>query len=239
MYWLLFIACLALILFPVFLAFKKKNFWLNHNDLTKQPLFWVGIFWPAGFSLALGSRVWLNRTLDFSYDGYEAFIQISKLPLAVLALTIPVTAVIAAIHRSIQTAKQIEETQVKNTADLYYSHKKHYIEILEKISFITQPHLAYKIAFPNNSEKNYNIELDKKFLQDTKKLNDNLIQLTTELYENNQITNQDIEKILKKIKETHCHFFDYIDYKYKKDPNIEIFIEQYLKELGLYTSIFI
>lgn len=169
MYWLLFIACIALIFFPLFLAFKEKNFWLNHNDLTKQPLFWGAIFWPASASLALGSKVWLNRTLDFSPNGYETFIEISKLPLGVLALTIPVTAVIAAIHRSIQTAKQIEETQVKNTVDLYYAHLKFFIDQLKDNDIVDSAIKVHKKLYPNLSPHKYNITKNEEYLHEMHK----------------------------------------------------------------------
>lgn len=117
MYWTLYISSLVIVIFPPLQAVIERSIWLNHKSLTKQPLFWAAICWPCGISLGLGSHVWIGRAKDFSVEGYATFIEISKLPLGVLAVAIPLTAVIAAMHRSIQTAKQIESAEHKSQDD--------------------------------------------------------------------------------------------------------------------------
>ncbi|WP_298015537.1 hypothetical protein [uncultured Castellaniella sp.] len=92
---------------------------MDHASLIEQPLFWVAICWPLGSFLFFGSFVWLEKTIQLNEQGYQNFIASSKLPITMLAMSVPLTALVASIHRSIQTAKQIEfvESKIKEDSE--------------------------------------------------------------------------------------------------------------------------
>lgn len=66
----------------------------------------------------------LNSELDsdFSYRGFNYFVDVFKVPLATLALLIPAVALLAANHRSEQTREQILTAQSQNNFSNYYKH---------------------------------------------------------------------------------------------------------------------
>ncbi|MGP2800953.1 hypothetical protein ACTVLW_12860 [Serratia ureilytica] len=120
---------------------------LNEKNLTRQPLFWAALVIPLILFLISGCTVWSKYKLGFNELGYENFIKASKLPLLLLSLSVPLVAIIAHIHRTIQTEKQIEHTQEqirntqkqiglleeKNKPDSYYAHLKSITEALSLI----------------------------------------------------------------------------------------------------------
>lgn len=114
---LFYIAALLLFIYPLWTTCKTGNRWLNHDSLHRQPVFWVTVMWPTSAFLLLGSEVWFNYVPSTTEAGYEKFLEISKLPLGVLASGLAAAAFIASIHRSIQTAKQIEHNDKKQNDD--------------------------------------------------------------------------------------------------------------------------
>ncbi|MGJ7249571.1 hypothetical protein [Morganella morganii] len=117
-------------------AYKIKGFGMDPKPLTKQTLFWLAIIIPIFSFFYFGFFAWYGRPFAFNAEGFERFIKISTLPLGLLSLSIPFTAVINNIHRTIQTNKQIEEATKKNSSDLYYSHKKFFFESMKDVSYI-------------------------------------------------------------------------------------------------------
>lgn len=116
---------------------------------------------------------WKGRSLQWDTTGFDTFINISKFPLTLLALILPLTALVASWHRSIQTAKQIEETQVKNTADLYYAHLKFFIDRLEGNELASSPIQLHKALYPNFSASLYSTLKDETINLCIKKLLEN------------------------------------------------------------------
>jgi len=83
----------------------------------------------------IGFICWREYDLKLDADGFNKFIEISKLPLGLLSLSIPFGVVVNNIHRTIQTDKQIKEAERKNKADGFYSHRKNTIEMFESLPF--------------------------------------------------------------------------------------------------------
>ncbi|HDL7928177.1 TPA: hypothetical protein PXP82_003124, partial [Yersinia enterocolitica] len=121
---------MSLLLLFIFIIFRKKWHKLTADALYKQPLFWLSIIVPILSFVYFGSFSWIGHLPQLDYDGYSNFIKISSLPLAFLALTVPFTAIINNVHRTIQTEEQIRVTTQKNITDSFYSHQKHIIEAL-------------------------------------------------------------------------------------------------------------
>lgn len=121
--------------------------------------------WPTSAFLLFGSEVWFNFVPTTTEAGYEKFLQISKLPLGILASGLAAAAFIASIHRSIQTAKQIEETQVKNKADLYYAHLKFFIDHLKDNDVVNSAITLHQYLYPHLSISSFNTKKDSKQLE--------------------------------------------------------------------------
>ncbi|HHR0587315.1 hypothetical protein ACU60Q_03455 [Klebsiella aerogenes] len=105
-------------------------FELNDNNLFKQPLFIVSILLPFYYFILFGCWVWRDHSLQLTTDGFANFLNISKLPLLLLASSVPLASIVNNIHRTIQTESQIQSAKVKNNADAYYSHLKLFIETI-------------------------------------------------------------------------------------------------------------
>ncbi|EME5153956.1 hypothetical protein VYV02_004159 [Escherichia coli] len=141
-----------------FIVIKKKYYKFNHEQLLKQKPFWMVMFVPFFSFLYFGFLSWWGHKPQFDSDGMINFLDISKVPLLILSLTLPLGALIANIHRTYQTEKQIYQSESKNLSDMYYAHNKYYIETLSKVN-------ASREIKASNNEKIY------KLLEDTNKLN--------------------------------------------------------------------
>lgn len=120
---------------------------LNEKNLARQPLFWISALAPFFLFIFLGYFSWKDCNFELNRKAYENFLLISKLPLLCLSLSVPLVAIVAHIHRTIQTEKQMSHTQEqientqrqiilleeKNKPDSYYAHVK---SITEAITLI-------------------------------------------------------------------------------------------------------
>lgn len=107
-----------------------NKFSLDDKPLHKQKLFLVCLFLPLGIGLLLAVPVWWQYKFEFSGRAFNFFLEISKLPLSIMALSPIVTAFVVNAHRTIQTSKQIELLVRKNTQDEFYSHYKYINEAI-------------------------------------------------------------------------------------------------------------
>lgn len=138
-----FIAMLDLIVKQV-----NGRFSLNpETGLDKQLIFWVAILLPITLSLILGFNVWCGYVLSFDTEGYSTFLNISKLPIAVSSLSIPLGVLVGKLHSAKQTARQIIYTQrqIDNTQKqitnseqdskmrLYLAHFEHFVKHMDII----------------------------------------------------------------------------------------------------------
>ena len=112
---------------------KNKAFDMTPEPLTEQMLFKCAIRIPVISFIYFGIFSWWGHHPNLTQQGFSNFIEYGKLPLGLLSLSIPFVAVINNIHRTIQTNKQIKETERKNLVDIYFSHHKNYTEYFTKI----------------------------------------------------------------------------------------------------------
>ncbi|MBP1010334.1 hypothetical protein [Serratia fonticola] len=139
---------------------------LDDRKLSEQWLFRLSILIPLVISIMLCIPLWLKTEWDLSAQGYDVFLNLYKLPIGVLSLSIPFVAIVAHIHRTIQTSEQINTTRRKNAADSFFSHHKFMIEAINKISEkditilhnykykIDDPYHLYANFFKNSSYEN-------------------------------------------------------------------------------------
>lgn len=108
---------------------------MNPKRLTRQYLFWAAIIIPFSFFITTGIISWYDKSLRLDSNGFDNFLSISKLPLALLSLSLPLGIIVNNIHRTIQTEKQIEEAERKNKIDAFYAHRKNTIDVLDNLPF--------------------------------------------------------------------------------------------------------
>ncbi|EJL6987596.1 hypothetical protein NMT30_003493, partial [Vibrio cholerae] len=119
----------------------KKILSLNPDyGLDKQVLFWVAVLLPIVIAVGLGIPVWVEYSLAFNAEAYDNFLKISRLPIGLSSLAIPLGVLVGRLHSAKQTARQIENTltQINNTEQdnrtkLYLSHFEHFCKHVEFI----------------------------------------------------------------------------------------------------------
>ncbi|HHK5870980.1 TPA: hypothetical protein ACQVQ7_002048, partial [Serratia marcescens] len=140
-------------------AIDFKFLQLNERKLSEQWMFWLSISIPLALSITLSIPLWLQTKINISPEGYDNFLRIFKLPIGVLSLSIPLVAIVAHIHRTIQTAEQIQTTRRKNAADSFFSHHKFMIEALGKVPTndiaLSNSPVEYKIGDPYQLYDNF------------------------------------------------------------------------------------
>ncbi|MDY4326471.1 hypothetical protein SOV88_19620 [Pectobacterium brasiliense] len=167
---------------------------LNEKRLSQQWVFRLAIAIPFTISFFLCIPLWFETTFDFSSTGYAKFLSMFSLPIGVLSLSIPLVAIVAHIHRTIQTEVQIQESRGKNIPDSFFSHHKYFMEAFSKI-----PPFSIKI----------NTSPNRKVIDEYKSEIKSPIKLYYSLFKNSSYTNginnisflEEINKIKEKIKE--------------------------------------
>lgn len=123
---------------------------LNDESLDKQPLFWFAVVSPVVLFLIFGVIIWKDYIPNLSGAGLDKFAEISKFPLAILALSPIFGVIVSNIHRTIQTKKQIQVTEVKNISDGFYAHNKFILEEFKSITERSDGHnIELSIISPN------------------------------------------------------------------------------------------
>lgn len=190
--------------------------WLKFNPkegLVVQPLLWLCILVPISLFFTFGYFAWKDYTIDFSASGFNTFLEISKLPLGVLALSLPCSALAIRVHATHQTALQLQVTEFKNKQDAYYAHEKALHESFSRMPKMTPlgfndtydfpvDNRLYKKLYPNNNPINGVGECSSTFLNG---LEDKLVELGILIYYIN--TYSDSVKNLTLIANTLCRAY--------------------------------
>lgn len=138
---LLFFACASGISADKHATFCNFAFHLDpRRGLASQ---WPLRFWLTTilvYFLAAGYLCWAPYTLSFTPEGFDTFIDISRFPLALLSLTIPVGVFISRLHSTQQTAAQIEATDMKNRLDAFHAQRKGIVEYIASLGTIELAH---------------------------------------------------------------------------------------------------
>lgn len=100
---------------------------------------WPMRFWMITlliYFIATGTACWADYSLSFTPSGFDKFIEVSKFPLGILSLTIPVGVFISRLHSTQQTAAQIEATDMKNRLDAFHAQRKGIVEYIASIGTV-------------------------------------------------------------------------------------------------------
>lgn len=156
---------IALILLPLVMAFvltfvfvskgssfvERARFILTlHPELglMKQGLLWLVMLAPILYFLGTGFLAWQDYDVLLNAEGFQTFLQISVLPLALLSLAIPLSVLISRLHSTEQSAKQIEIVSHKNNLDTYRSHRQElfsYFEQIGKTEYLSCIEVNFKV----------------------------------------------------------------------------------------------
>lgn len=181
---------------------------LDEKSLLRQPLFLVSILLPIHLFLMYGFWAWAGKEVNFSADGFSHFIDISKLPLLLLASSAPMAAIVNNIHRTIQTEKQILEAQHKNIQDAHINHRKFHLElyskiegknITEDITSANNKHTATRMSGNYKLHVKYPLELYRKSYYNSNARNENNSKINENFIESLKRDWVEINNQLKKI----------------------------------------
>ncbi|WP_272674953.1 hypothetical protein [Providencia sp. PROV075] len=149
---------------------------LNEDNLAKQPIFWICTVLPLMIAGWIEYKIFLLNPDLLSFENIEQLFKNSAPALYISALTPTLGVLISNIHRTIQTKKQIQVTEVKNISDGFYAHNKYIIEEFNALKFkvnwfdddiiISSPNKLYKKIFEKSNIKNgMNDEVSEVYLQ--------------------------------------------------------------------------
>ena len=106
---------IAIIVFYFSRTYKIK--WIDTlnldplRGLSGQALFWVSIFVPFVLFLCLGWFSWAGCSFELSSNSFTNFITVSKLPISILALSLPFGLTVTRMHGTKQTAQQMRQSE--------------------------------------------------------------------------------------------------------------------------------
>lgn len=103
---------------------KKMFKIIETKGLLSLPLFWLSFLLPFFLFITFGSIVWSGYDLSMTKEGFDIFLDISKLPLWLLAIAAPASVVIARAHGTAQTATQIKEMISNKKREIYFKYQE-------------------------------------------------------------------------------------------------------------------
>lgn len=133
------------------------NGWLKltHKNLLKQPLFIASVALPFYMFIIYGIWAWKDHNINLTSDGFNNFLEISRLPLIILASSVPLAAIVSNIHRTIQTEAQINSSEIKNSIDRHLSHEKNFVDKIKEMATFTMQN------YVDESSKHHKYNKDK------------------------------------------------------------------------------
>ncbi|ELI1839073.1 hypothetical protein RQV73_001740 [Vibrio fluvialis] len=134
---------------------KNKLRFDPQKSLIELKILWFVVGGFICFATVVALIVGMNSqiTPDYSYAGFNHALVVFRVPLAILALIIPIVALLAANHRSEQTKEQIRVANEQNSFSNYYKHIEEFEKYLNKIwnskLHTSSPRKMHKVLFPN------------------------------------------------------------------------------------------
>lgn len=96
------------------------------QQLRQTSEFKASLLFPICSYLALSGLIWLNDGQLWAWqldsEGFRNYLELYRLPLGVLAMAVPLVAVVSSNHRSTQAAANLQAQQRQNAFSNYYSH---------------------------------------------------------------------------------------------------------------------
>lgn len=141
----------------------KTNLFDPHKSFLSLKVLWVTVAIHTITACLITTIIIYNSNLlpDYSYEGLNNALNIFKVPLGIMALIIPIVALLAANHRSEQTKEQMRLTSENNDFSNFYKHTAEFESYLlehseEKIK-ISLPRKFHRLAFPDAKRGNFRV----------------------------------------------------------------------------------
>lgn len=173
-----------------------KKLEITHDKLFKQPAF---ILWLTLASLTLSIMLlllFINYMLPMG-DFYSYLAEWRVFGVLLFAAFTFMLSILNSEHRTVQTKYQINATESKNRTDLFLSHYKFNIELLEKMKItrreeeftevlslnIVSPSVTYRMFYPHNNIRDGVIDLMPVSIKDS------TLQVIESIYERHELIN--------------------------------------------------
>lgn len=151
-----------------------------NTHLLETKLFRVLVGCPLAlglvfFCIALGNS-WGSLTLCGEAECFSKFFELFKFPIGTMSIAIPLGALIASQHRSVQTKeqidsqwKQIEAQENQNIFANHLAHRTHFNEFFEEFKPFEDENTyskweVYESIFPNAPEGNFDVNPSAEFI---------------------------------------------------------------------------
>ncbi len=111
----------------------KWNEFDPQKSLLKLPIFWLALVMVVALAAGVAGYIFSTDKLSYQpgYEGVNQLLNIFKVPIGILALIIPIWALLASNHRSVQTKEQIALIQEQNLFANYYKHLEEFKKYCE------------------------------------------------------------------------------------------------------------
>lgn len=151
----------------------KKKLFDPEKSLISLGIFKAVILTHTIAALCLSIAIIYNSNLspNFSYEGVNFFVEVFRVPLAILALIIPMVALLASNHRSEQTIAQIKSSTSQNTFSNHYKHLEEFEKYCDTLfgesNKVTRPRHLHRLIYSDSQQGNYLIS--KSFVESTER----------------------------------------------------------------------
>ncbi len=117
------------------------------QSLSKLKYFKLALWGPIGVAIAFAVYIIFTSSLEgaLGFQGLNNFIVIFKVPIGIAAISFPLVALVTANHRSIQSKKQIENSQIQileaeqqNRFSNYFKHLEEFEKHLKDFKYIDE-----------------------------------------------------------------------------------------------------
>jgi len=141
----------------------KSNIFDPHKSFLSLKILWIVVAIHFAIAVIFSILIIYNSNLTPSYDytGFNNALNIFKIPLGILALIIPIVALLAANHRSEQTKEQMRLASENNNFSNFYKHTEEFESYLseheESKTKIALPRKFHRLAFPGAKHGNFKV----------------------------------------------------------------------------------
>lgn len=141
----------------------KSDIFDPHKSFLSLKILWIVV--AIHFAIAAIFSIIIiynsNLTPRYDYAGFNNALNIFKIPLGILALIIPIVALLAANHRSEQTKEQMRLASENNNFSNFYKHTEEFESYLteheESKTKISLPRKFHRLAFPGAKHGNFKV----------------------------------------------------------------------------------
>lgn len=141
----------------------KSNIFDPHKSFLSLKILWIVVATHFAIAAVFSILIICNSNLTTSYDytGFNNALNIFKIPLGILALIIPIVALLAANHRSEQTKEQMRLASENNNFSNFYKHTEEFESYLteheESKTKISLPRKFHRLAFPGAKHGDFKV----------------------------------------------------------------------------------